>query len=115
MTEHLLPLSSDDDVHTNMSYTSRNTSCCEQAGPSGEEEEDSEEEQAEEEEQEERKRYQLRERRPIQPNLYQPSFGGQASRQALSHGRHHVPELLVVCYLAVMSVKLIVVAPMHKT
>ncbi|KAA6420881.1 MAG: ATPase family AAA domain-containing protein [Trebouxia sp. A1-2] len=63
----------------------------EQAGPSGEEEEDSEEEQAEEEEQEERKRYQLRERRPIQPNLYQPSFGGQASRQALSHGRHHGP------------------------
>lgn len=52
----------------------------EQAGASGEEEEDSEEEQAEEEEQEERKRYQLRERRPIQPNLYQPSFGGQASR-----------------------------------
>ncbi|KAL0052590.1 hypothetical protein WJX82_004414 [Trebouxia sp. C0006] len=52
----------------------------EQAGPSGEEEEDSEEEQAEGEEREERKRYQLRERRPIQPNLYQPSFGGQASR-----------------------------------
>ncbi|KAL0036308.1 hypothetical protein WJX77_001773 [Trebouxia sp. C0004] len=51
----------------------------EQAGPSGEAE-DSEEEQAEGEEQEERKRYQLRERRPIQPNLYQPSFGGQASR-----------------------------------
>lgn len=54
-----------------------------QAGHSNEEE-DSEEEQAEEEEeQEERKRYQLRERRPIQQaNLYQPSFGGQGTRQS---------------------------------
>jgi len=88
-----------------------NTLCCQQAGPSGEEEEDSEEEQAEGEEQEERKRYQLRERRPIQPNLYQPSFGGQASRQAWFDGRHHLAELLVVCCLAVLSVKLLVVRP----
>ncbi len=85
-----------------------------QAGPSGEEEEDSEEEQAEGEEREERKRYQLRERRPIQPNLYQPSFGGQASRQALFDGRHHLAELLVVHCLAVLSVKLLVVISIHN-
>ena len=53
------------------------------------EEEDSGEDQAEEEEEEQeeaeqgRKKYQLRERRPIQQaNLYQPSFGGQGTRQA---------------------------------
>ncbi len=111
MTKHLLALSSNVHVHTNMFHTSNNTSCHEQAGPSGEEEEDSEEEQAEGEEREERKRYQLRERRPIQPNLYQPSFGGQASRQALSHGRHHLAELLVVCCLALLSGKLLVIGP----
>ena len=51
------------------------------------EEEESGEDQAEEEEEEEeeaeqgRKKYQLRERRPIQQaNLYQPSFGGQGTR-----------------------------------
>lgn len=105
MTKHLLPLSCDVYVHANIFYTSDQTSCHEQAGPSGEEEEDSEEEQAEGEEREERKRYQLRERRPIQPNLYQPSFGGQASRHVLSH----LAELLAECCLAVLSVKLLVV------
>ena len=103
MAKHLLALSSDVHVLTNMCCPSSNTSCHEQAGPSGEEEEDSEEEQAEGEEREERKRYQLRERRPIQPNLYQPSFGGQPSRQALFHGRHHLAELLVVSCLAVIT------------
>lgn len=45
---------------------------------------DSEEEEEEEEEEEAeqvRKKYELRERRPIQQaNLYQPSFGGQGTR-----------------------------------
>ena len=109
MTRQLHPLSSDVVYIDVMFHTRNNTSCHEQAGPSGEEEEDSPEEQAVGEEREERKRYQLRERRPIQPNLYQPSFGGQASRQDLFDSRHHLAELLAECCLAVLSGKLLVV------
>ena len=53
-----------------------------EGGNSEEEEEDEQEEEEEEEEEEQvRKKYELRERRPIQQaKLYQPSFGGQGTR-----------------------------------
>ena len=51
-----------------------------------EEQEEEDEEEEEEEVEQVRKKYLLRERRPTQQaNLYQPSFGGRGTRQALLH------------------------------
>lgn len=60
---------------------------------SQEEEEKEEQEEEEEEEEQVRKKYELRERRPIQQaKLYQPSFGGQGTRQAPSALQGHTAD-----------------------